>query len=387
MIYVHIPFCARKCSYCGFYSLVTEADRQPYVDALCEEIRLRADELWDARHKVQTVYFGGGTPTLLSIAQFEQIIERLHRSFNLSEVVECTIEANPENLTPQYILSLRRMGFFNRISIGVQSFDDADLRLLNRRHDGEQARESLRQAKNMGFRNISVDLIYGIPGQTEAGWLANLDECAKMEIQHMSCYALTVESGTMLERQIATRRVSMPDDDEVVSRYRLLMDWCRGSGFRQYEVSNFCVGPYRSRHNQRYWNRTPYMGFGASAHSFDGMHRRWNVSDVNRYVSGVAHISNCLNGDCHMASLGCTDYYSSETLTEADAFNEYIMTALRTTDGIEKSLVDSRYSRHLERSIGKFVDAGLVEESESRYRPTAEGLLHADGMAAELFVL
>lgn len=377
MIYIHIPFCVRKCSYCAFYSIVNESGRQAYVDALCEEIRQRADELWDTRHKVHTVYIGGGTPTVLTIEQFEQILERLHRSFNMSEVVECTIEANPENLTPQYILSLRRMGFFNRISVGIQSFDDADLCTLNRRHSGEQAREALRQAKNMGFRNVSVDLIYGIPGQTGAGWLANLDVCAEIGVQHLSCYALTVEKGTMLERQIDTGRVAMPDDSDMVSRYRLLLDWCRANGFRQYEVSNFCVGPYRSRHNSRYWNRTPYMGFGAAAHSFDGQHRRWNVPDVGRYVRQLS-----VGG-----RLRAVDYYESETLSQADAFNEYVMTALRTTDGIDTSLVDARYMEGLKRGMAKFVAAGLVDECDGVYRPTEEGLLHADGMATDLFVV
>ena len=411
MLYIHIPFCGRKCSYCGFYSRVGDSEntRQAYVDALCEEIRLRADELWDWRHQVQTVYFGGGTPTLLTIAQFEQILERLHRSFNLSEVVECTVEANPENLTPQYILALRRMGFFNRISIGVQSFDDTELRRLNRRHSGEQAREALRQVRNMGFRNISVDLIYGIPGQTKDGWLANLDECARMEIQHLSCYALTVENGTILERQIATGRVTMPSEEEVVSQYKALLEWCRQNGFTQYEISNFCREPYRSRHNRRYWDRTPYMGFGAAAHSFDGQRRRWNVADIGRYIEGVHNSGNRLSEYRDKENT----YFETETLTDKDAFNEYVMTALRTTDGIDKSRIDSHFSAHLQQGIQKFIKAGYIEdlggfsdscqttngceptggdesqrESNERgfYRPTEEGLLHADGMSAELFV-
>jgi len=371
VLYLHIPFCARKCSYCAFYSRVSSADRQPYVDALCEEIRQRANELWDSHHHIQTVYFGGGTPTLLSIEQLGQITEQLHRSFNLSEVAECTIEANPENLTPQYLSSLRQLNFFNRISIGVQSFDDSDLHILNRRHNGEQAREAIRQARNMGFRNISIDLIYGIPGQSEATWNSNLAECAKLDVQHLSCYALTVESGTMLEHQIQSGRVSMPSDDEVVSRYKSLLHWCRNNNFSQYEISNFCREPYRSRHNRRYWNRTPYMGFGAAAHSFDGKHRRWNIADSEQYIASVTNRQ---------------PYFETETLSDKDAFNEYIMTALRTTEGINKSLIDSHFAKHLEHNIQKFISARQIEESDNWYRPTEEGLLHADGIAAELFV-
>ena len=369
MIYIHIPFCVRKCSYCGFYSHIG-GNRQDLVDALCNEIRMRASEMWDRRHRVKTVYFGGGTPSVLSIAQIEQILEQLHRSFNLSEVVECTIETNPENLTPEYTHSLRRMGFVNRVSIGIQSFNNADLKLLNRRHSGEQALEAIDRICDTGFRNVSVDLIYGIPGQSMAVWLDNLEKCNKTGIRHLSCYSLTVEPNTILERQLSKGAITMPGDDDVISRYLALQEWCESNGFSQYEISNYCREPYRSRHNRRYWDRTPYMGFGPAAHSFDGKRRRWNIPDTAKYIAAISD--------------GKT-YHESETLSETDAYNEYVMTALRTIDGIDKSRIDVRFNRHLERCIKKYLDIAYIEDLDGHYRPTAQGLLHADGIAADLF--
>ena len=370
VIYVHIPYCSRKCSYCGFYSKVASGDRQAYVDALCKEIQMRAGDIWPHPHEVQTIYFGGGTPTLLSIAQLEQIVEQLHRSFNLSTMQEFTIEANPECLTKEYVDGLRTMGAFNRISIGVQSFADNDLRLLKRRHSGQEAREAIENVQERGYRNISVDLIYGIPGQTRDTWLQNLAVVAQSGIQHLSCYALTVEPGTILERQLQMGRTTLPDEETVIERYKTLLQWSGENGYTQYEVSNFCRGKYRSRHNSRYWNRTPYLGIGAAAHSFDGRLRRWNVADTSRYIEGVT------TGK---------QYFESEQLNETNAVNEYIMTALRTTDGIDMQHVAEAYRTPLTQRMSKFVHNGLLTTTAVGFSPTTEGLLHADGMAAELF--
>lgn len=370
MLYLHIPFCSRKCSYCAFYSRVG-GDVQAYVDALCREIELRADEVWPKQHKVRTVYFGGGTPTLLSVSQLERIVEQLNRSFNLSEIEECTIEANPECLTKQYVADLRAMGFFNRVSVGVQSFSDADLRLLNRRHNGEDALRAVANLKERGYRNVSIDLIYGIPGQSAEQWQANLDTVASLDIQHLSCYALTVEHGTILDHQTKSGRVRMPDEDEVLARYETLLEWCGCNGFTQYEISNFCREPYRSRHNSRYWDHTPYMGFGAAAHSFDGSHRRWNIADTTQYINGI-HNNNT--------------YFEMEKISEIDAFNEYIMTALRTTEGIDISKLDPVFADGLKDNILKYITAGYIYIQNGHYRPTEKGLLHADGIAADLII-
>lgn len=344
---------------------------QPYVDAFCDEIHQRANEIWDRRHSVRTVYFGGGTPTLLSVHQLEQIINQLTNCFNLSKTVECTIEANPESLTPQYTKDLWNLGFFNRISIGVQSFSDTDLRLLNRRHTSEQAHQAITQAHNAGFNNISIDLIYGIPEQSETTWQENLEKVTKLDIQHLSCYALTVEPGTILDQQIKSSRINMPDEETIVTRYKTLLDWCGDNGFSQYEISNFCREPYRSHHNSRYWNRTPYMGFGASAHSFDGSHRRWNLADTTQYINGI-HNNNT--------------YFETENISEIDAFNEYIMTALRTVEGIDIAKIDPLFVDGLRDNIAKYISSGYIYIHDGHYRPTEKGLLHADGIAADLFI-
>lgn len=370
MLYIHIPFCVRKCSYCGFYSRVG-GDVQAYVDALCREVELRAEEVWPKPHKVRTVYFGGGTPTLLNVSQLGQIVEQLHRSFCLSETEEWTIEANPECLSKEYVSDLRSLGAFNRVSVGVQSFADGDLHTLNRRHSGEDAVRAVANLKERGYRNVSIDLIYGIPGQSAEQWTANLDTAARLDVQHLSCYALTVEPGTILEQQIKSGRVRMPGEDEELARYETLLDWCGENGFTQYEISNFCREPYRSRHNSRYWDRTPYMGFGASAHSFDGSTRRWNVADTTQYINGI-HNNNT--------------YFEMEKISEIDAFNEYIMTALRTVEGIDISKLEAPFADGLRDNIAKYISAGYIYIHDGHYRPTEKGLLHADGIAADLII-
>ena len=325
----------------------------------------------EAEHPVHTIYFGGGTPTILSAAQLGQIVEALHACYDLSEVEETTVEANPEDLTPEYLADLRALGFFNRISIGVQSFHDDDLHLLNRRHSAAQAVAAVQNAHAAGIENISVDLIYGLPQQSLARWQENLAIAARLPVVHLSAYTLTVEDGTMLEKQIQQGRVVMPGEEETVACYDALTSWARGCGFEQYEISNFCRPGFRSRHNSRYWNRTPYLGVGAAAHSFDGVHRRWNVADATRYVASVAA--------GHTA-------HEEEELTLKDACNEYVMTSLRTTAGIAKDMIPPPFRERLDKELRRFIENGLLLETPTHYVPTPQGLLHADGIAAELFV-
>lgn len=368
MIYLHIPYCHRKCTYCAFYSVVTASGKQAYVDALCRELAIRRHE---AEHPVRTVYFGGGTPTLLSPAQLGCVVAALHDNYDLSMVEEATLEANPEDLTPGYLQALRALGFFNRISIGVQSFSDSDLHLLNRRHSANQAVEAVMNAHAAGFDNISIDLIYGLPQQSLAQWRDNLAQAALLPVTHLSAYSLTVEDGTMLEKQIAQGRVAMPGEEAVLGCYEALTEWALSNGYEQYEISNFCRPGFRSRHNNRYWDRTPYLGVGAAAHSFDGTHRRWNVADAGRYIESaqsgrIAH--------------------EEEELMLKDTYNEYVMTSLRTTSGISKCMVPPPFRLRLEKEIRRFIDNGLVVETPTHYVPTPLGLLHADGMASELFI-
>ena len=368
MIYVHVPFCHRKCTYCAFYSKVESGKWkvESYVDALLKEMEVRKGE---QAHPIKTVYFGGGTPSILPVEQLTRIVEGLRHCFDLSQVEEMTLEANPEDLTPDYLSALRRLGF-NRLSIGVQSLDDRVLRMLNRRHTAQQALEAVEAAHRAGFDNISVDFIFGLPDiSTFSFQLSTL-------VTHVSAYALTVEPGTALAVQVEQGRVTLPDEDEVVRQYHELHRLFEAAGFRQYEVSNYARPGFESRHNSRYWDRTPYLGLGPAAHSFDGKYRRWNVSDVAAYTKVI----NDLKALKDLNDLN--DLSQEETLTATDAYNELLMTALRTVRGLPVSAVPEEEKKKLQ----PYLDCSWLVLQDGFYRPTTEGLLHADGMAASLFV-
>ena len=360
MIYIHVPFCHRKCTYCAFHSkaLNDECEVIGYVDALLEEMERRKDE---QAHPIQTVYFGGGTPSILPIGQLVRIVEGLRRCFYLSQVQEVTIEANPEDLTPDYLQALAGLHFFNRLSIGIQSLDDSVLRLLNRRHTAQQALDAVANARAAGFCNISVDFIYGVNDLRDLKDIKVLKDIEDLMalVSHVSAYALTVEPGTALAVQVEKGRVVLPDEEEVVRQYHAMRQRLVAKGFEQYEVSNYARPGYRARHNSRYWNRTPYLGLGPGAHSFDGKCRKWNNPD---------------------GTVGM------ETLTDADAYNELMMTALRTTDGLAISDVPKGQRERLHRMMQPYVDCGWIIPTDNRYVPTADGLLHADGIAASLFI-
>ncbi len=360
MIYVHVPFCHRKCTYCAFYSTPSARLREAYVDAVLHELELRKREI---ANPVRTIYFGGGTPSLLGLDQLQRMADALGHAVDLGSLEEATMECNPEDLTPDFLAGIRRQGLFNRISIGVQSFDDALLRLIGRRHTARQAVEAVEAAAGAGFENITIDLIYGLPGLDDGAWNKAVQQAVALPVKHLSAYSLTVEEGTALARQVATGRVLMPDDEQVVGQYRMLCDAMRSAGFGHYEVSNFALPGYASRHNSRYWDRTPYVGLGPAAHSFDGHRRRWNVADVERYVVDVFE--------------GCK-YYEEETLTTADAHNETVMTGLRTAAGIPSQLVSRQ-------QMQPYIERGWIIENADCYCPTEQGMLYADGMASDLF--
>ena len=371
MIYVHIPFCRQKCLYCAFYSLPrkSEADIDTYVDALCSEMSQRKDEL--GTEYAKTLYFGGGTPSLLTPSQLSKILDTLHRCYDLSQLEEFTFEANPEQLTKEYLHEIKTLGV-NRLSIGVQSFSDADLKLLNRRHTALQAVQAVKTAQDSGFDNISVDLIYGIP-QSDS-WQSNLATVETLDVQHLSCYSLTLEQCTAYAKLVEKGKIQPCDEETVISQYNTLIQWAKQNGFEQYEISNFCKNGRHSRHNSGYWDGTPYLGFGAAAHSYGGTRRRWNVADVATYIKGVK------DG---------TPFSESEELTAADLFNEYVMTALRTAKGVEKSVLERRFPAFAPQFAEKarqFVLRGLLTDDGTAFRPTPQGLLMADAMAAESFV-
>lgn len=320
-IYIHIPFCSQRCSYCDFYTRVAPRQIDDTVNAIVREMEIRADYL--KGEPIQTIYFGGGTPSLLTAEQFQRIFDKLYALFEVNSAAEITFEANPDDLTPAFFESIKHLPF-NRISIGIQSFDDVQLKKINRRHSGDEAIAAFTNARNAGFDNISIDLIYGLPLQTKQSWEMQLDKALSLGAEHISIYGLTYEEGTPLHKLRELGRVSSADDTEMIEMHKLMFRKMEKAGYEAYEISNFAKPGLRSQHNSAYWKMTPYLGLGPSAHSFDGNSRQWNVSSIKKY-----------NQDVFTGG----DFFELEELTLTDMYNEYVMVALRTKEGVNLSYI------------------------------------------------
>ena len=325
-LYIHVPFCAKRCVYCDFYSNTNLEYKDAYISALLQEMEMRSD--FFKGESIKTIYFGGGTPSQLQICDLEKIIEGVNRIFTVSGNPEVTIEANPDDLSRTYITSLKKNPV-NRISIGIQSFDDSDLRLLNRRHSAIEAEIAVSRCKEAGLANISIDMIYGLPGQTADAWAQNVDKAITLDVQHISAYGLTYEEGTALYKMMERKEVTPVDDDLYESFFRILSDKLTAAGFVHYEISNFAKRSesypdgHISLHNSSYWNGSHYLGVGPSAHSYDGEARYVNVSSVSEYIK--------------LINKGSEQFYEKETLDERTKYNDYIITRLRTMWGVSLS--------------------------------------------------
>lgn len=370
-IYLHIPFCLSKCAYCAFYSIADQKLKSVFVEALKKEIELRSVYIAD---EVKTVYFGGGTPTTLQTSEIEEIIGCLHAHLNIASNAEITIEANPDTLSPDYLASLRHIGI-NRLSIGIQCFDDDDLRLLGRRHNSRHALQCIDDAHKAGFDNISIDLIYGIPGSTS--WERNLDTFFSLGIPHLSAYALTVEENSILKKQIAKGLVPSVNEEDSLRDYSLLCETAGKNGFLHYEISNFAKPTHHSRHNSSYWNGTHYVGFGPAAHSYNGISRQWNVANVKKYVDSL------MNNDVDVL-------FEKEELDENQRYNEYVITALRTLWGCDLVYVrremGERFSSHLEKQAKPLIDNGSVTRTREFIHLNDQQMLMADSIAVQLMI-
>ena len=371
-IYLHIPFCSSKCVYCGFYSVANLRGKEAFLDALAKEIALRRDYL--GGEPIHTIYFGGGTPSLLSIGELEEILRLLGDHFDLSQVHEMTLEANPEQLTAEYCCGLRALGF-NRLSIGVQSFQDPVLRFMGRRHTADEALKAVGNAA-AAFDNLSIDLIYGVSERDNARWREDLQTALTLPVRHLSCYALTPEENSILYKQIERRRHAPVDDDLAAQQYQILLDTLPHSAMRQYEISNFAVPGFESKHNSGYWNHTPYLGLGPAAHSFDGHSRQWNPANLKQYVE------NMVQG---------RSYEERETLTGDDLYNETLLLGLRTRAGVDLSALGARFGdlrrKELETHFRTHVAPELYTIEKDRLCLTAAGLWVADGIAQSAFVV
>ena len=371
-IYIHIPFCRQACHYCNFHFTTSVHYKNDFIAALLKEISIQKDYL--ENEPVETVYFGGGTPSLLNIEDLLLIIEKIKSVFSISPGTEITLEANPDDITEQKLLEWKKIGI-NRLSIGIQSFFEEDLKWMNRAHTAQQAIDNLQLAKKY-FDNITIDLIYGTPQLTNEKWKQNVETAISLNIPHLSCYALTVEPKTPLDKMIQEHKIEAINPDKQSEQFLLLMQWLGDAGYEHYEISNFAKTGWRSRHNSSYWStgaggqRKKYLGLGPSAHSFNGTERRWNVSNNNIYTTSI-------NKDIIP--------FEKEELTATQKLNEYIMTSLRTMEGLKLDNVENIERLKLQSESKKYIDSGLMKLENNSLILTRKGKLLADGIAAGLF--
>ena len=357
-LYIHIPFCAKRCLYCDFFSNTEMKFKEPYINAIIREMELRQEYI--GKEPVKTIYFGGGTPSQLQAGDFERIFEAANRLFDTSDCREITLEANPDDMTPEYVASLRNLPF-NRVSMGVQSFKEKDLRFLNRRHDRKQALRAVGLCKENGIQNISIDLIYGLPGQTLEEWQENLDDAIRLDIPHISAYHLIYEEGTTLYKLMETGKVTPVEEELSVA------------GYLHYEISNFARPGHLSRHNSSYWTGKKYLGIGPSAHSYDGESRQWNISSLPRYLQGIR--------------AGIPDI-EREELDINTKYNDFIITGLRTMWGIRTTDIRERFGEekqaYLERQAAAYLHQGLLIRENDTLRLSKEGIFISDGIMSDL---
>ena len=368
-IYIHIPFCKTRCIYCDFYSTTRSELKSQYIRALCRELTERKEYL--KGEAVETIYFGGGTPSQLSEGDFKEVFKTIEQVYGMREATEITLEANPDDLTEEYIM-LQRLPF-NRISMGIQTFDDATLQLLNRRHNATQAIEAVKRCRQAGFQNISIDLIYGLPGETEQRWAQDLQQAVSLDVEHISAYHLIYEEGTPLYKMLQQHSVSQVDEDSSLNFFSTLIDTLSAAGYEHYEISNFCKPGMYSRHNTSYWQGIPYLGCGPSAHSFDGDSREWNVASLNQYLSSIEQGQR---------------QHETEQLDTQTRYNEYIITGLRTMWGISTEELKKKFGNRLWKycleQAKPYLGNGKLELHNDRLKLTREGIFISDGIMSDL---
>lgn len=363
-IYIHIPFCQSRCSYCDFFSTTSLHRQEAYIKAVCIELEERKNYL--PSKKIDTIYIGGGTPSVLSTKLLQQLFTTIYKWYDLSELLECTIECNPDDINEQFLSSLKPLPI-NRISMGIQSFDDKELKCMNRRHNSQQAIQAVYQIVSAGYTNCSIDLIYGLPNQSKNTWINNLTTALSLPIKHLSAYHLTYEKGTPMYAQ----------QDKAVSEetsclfFELLHQYTKQAGMEAYEISNFCLPGYASKHNSNYWKNQPYLGVGAAAHSYNQKERSWNVASLNDYITGINQKSNVSQ---------------VEILSEDDKYNELILTSLRTKEGIENAKIAPAYINYFNQQCQKHLQNGTLQQSGTHTYLTEKGIFISDGIICDLMV-
>ena len=369
-VYIHIPFCKTKCFYCDFYSVANHSQIDLTIDAICREIQLRRDFLLTPP---KTLYVGGGTPSLCTPLQLKRLVEQVQSQFQCKYFDEFTVEANPEQLNVEYLKLLKDIGV-NRLSIGIQSLSDRILRFINRKHSANQALQSVRLAQQSGFKNISVDVIYAIPGLSLSELDDTLQKICDLNVQHVSAYHLGIESGTVFGRRLSEGTLREVSESESNEHYNLVCSRLKEVGFEHYEISNFAQSGCRSQHNSSYWNGTPYLGVGPSAHSYDGRNRFWNVANISKYLSTVDSL----------------EHIEGEILSEKDIYNEYLMTRLRTSEGVDIEEFKCKFGpalfARLSSDLQPSIKIGNIIVVDRWLRIPEEKFLISDAIISELFL-
>ncbi len=370
-LYIHVPFCKKVCSYCDFYKTTATSLIPEYLTALSTEMADNASYL--DGDVLDTIYIGGGTPSLIQVTELEELFIHISENFNLAPDCEITLEANPDDLSSPYLGDIRRITPVNRLSVGIQSFNDGDLKLLNRRHSSRQAIQSIEDAKHAGFDNITIDLIYGLPDMDLSGWRSNLETAFLLDVQHLSAYHLTIEPNTAIARMASRGLIHLPGEGDSSEQFLLLNKLAGEHGFQHYEISNLAKNGYLSRHNSNYWKQKKYLGLGPSAHSFNLVSRRWNVSHIRKYIDAVSTGS---------------PYSESETLDSKTRFNEYLMLSLRTDRGISINHIDREFGQQVARSLAEKIrltaSAEWIMQQDDCIRLTASGWMVSDFIVSRL---
>ena len=365
-IYLHIPFCKSRCIYCGFFSTTSIQKRHGYVDMVVEELRQRRSFL--TGQPIDTIYFGGGTPSQLPPDELERMLDAIHHIYNVREQAEVTLEGNPDDLTPSFLQRLRQMGI-NRLSMGVQSFDDARLHFLHRRHTAAQAIQAVRDAQAVGFTNISIDLMFGFPGQTIDQWKQDVQTALSLQVQHISAYSLMYEEGTLLERMLTAGEIVEVDEEVSLQMYEYLMDALETAGYEHYELSNFALPGRQSRHNSSYWHGIPYLGVGAGAHSYDGHDRFYHPDALEPYIADVLSLE-------------------VEHLSDHERYDEFVFTALRTSEGLSLSALEKQFGtaakEYCLQNAQRHLKAGLLSHTGDILCLTRHGLFISNEVMSDL---
>jgi len=369
-IYLHIPFCKTRCIYCDFYSTTRSELKSRYVQALCCELEMRKEYLKEER--VETIYFGGGTPSQLEEGDFRQLFETIQKCYGMESCREITLEANPDDLSKEYLQMLSTLPF-NRLSMGIQTFDDPTLKLLKRRHDARTAIEAVGRCRQAGFSNISIDLIYGLPGETKERWENDLRQAIALDVEHISAYHLIYEENTPIYKMLKQHQISEVDEDSSLEFFTLLIERLQKAGFEHYEISNFCRPGKYSRHNTSYWQGISYLGCGPSAHSFDGMTREWNVSSIDLYIKGIEENQRA---------------FEIEHLDLVTRYNEFIITTIRTVWGTPIEKLQQTFGHELweycRKMAAPYLENGKLEVHDGALRLTREGIFISDSIMSDL---